>query len=121
MKRDWDLVRKILATVDVQTACEPLVGLRYPGEYDDATVAEHVQILVEAGLLVGSTSNLVGGGSPRAIVERLTWAGHDFLDLAQDDTIWHQTKERVLKTSATISFDLLVELLKSAARSVFGL
>ena len=55
----------------------------------------------------------VGGA---AVVSRLTWEGHDFLDAIQDDTIWAKPKESVLKPTLSASLDVLLEWLKRQAK-----
>jgi len=119
MKRDFDLIRRILS--DVEDA-PPLKGSRdfqYQG-YDDDVVTEHIELLIEAGFLDGHVSRFLGGGGS-ARVSRLTWAGHDFLDAMKDESIWSKAKENVLKPVGGVAFDVLLDWLKWKMREKLGL
>lgn len=72
MKRDMDLIRQIVLAK--QAADGPLTGLDGVAQ---EVFGEHVLLLKEAGL-VDAAAQLVQHKVPRAIVFRLTWAGHDF-------------------------------------------
>ncbi|MGO8839441.1 MAG: DUF2513 domain-containing protein [Limisphaerales bacterium] len=50
---------------------------------------------------------------------RLTWAGHDFLDAARNDTIWNKAKDEFLKPGISWTFSILFEWLKQEARQRF--
>jgi Hypothetical protein (DUF2513) len=114
MKRDMELVRTILK--EIEDKLEPgshSANLAIDG-YDAATVAAHIELLIEADLIKGRVARHIGGISA-TVVERLTWTGHDFVDVARDQ-IWKKAKESVLKHGASITFDLLLEWLKLEAR-----
>jgi Hypothetical protein (DUF2513) len=107
MKRDMDIVRKIVLAVrgapDVVNSVEGVSTEEF---------AFHAQLLEEAGLVTVALQ----GGEKRiaraAVIFRLTWAGQDFADSIIDDTLWKKAKENVLKPSASWTFGILVEYLK---------
>ena len=111
MRRDMDLIRKIvLATADLP-AHQLLKTLDGVDETDFIT---HVAWLEEAGLLKAKVREGLGGSDAQyAFVMRLTWAGCEFADAVRNDTIWHKAKEKVIKPSASYTFDLLKEVLKA--------
>jgi len=107
MKRDMEIVRLILQSIE--SGEEPAATEGVPVDEH----VYHIDLMIEAGLLKG---DMVGrkDGSPRgAAIQRLTWAGHDFLDAARDPTIWQKAKEKVLKPGASWTFGLLVEWLRN--------
>ena len=55
-----------------------------------------------------------------SVILRLTWAGHEFLDNARNDTIWRGVLSKIKSAALTVSFDVLAELLKSGAMSAIG-
>ena len=72
-------------------------------------VVYHVKLLEEAGLVeIRDLSNLSG---LRYWPTRLTWAGHEFLDAARDDTRWQKAKRFVIEKTGSLSFDLLKQVL----------
>ena len=48
--------------------------------------------------------------------ERMTWAGHEFLDAARNDAIWSEAKRRVERQLGSASFEVMRELLLELAR-----
>ena len=42
----------------------------------------------------------------------MTWAGHEFLDAARNNAIWHKATERIKKSGVDVTLSLLQELLK---------
>ena len=97
MKRDMDLMRKILFYVEENyvprdfAACEVLID-----GYDSYIIKEHCNLLIEDGMLNPINSKtakyltLSHGGT---CVGNLTNKGYDFLDAIREDTTWNKTKE----------------------------
>jgi hypothetical protein len=108
-----DLVRRIvLAARDNEVPGQPV------GKFDDVdagTFGEHVQLLVEAGL-IGAAVQATQHRVTTALVWRLTWTGHDFAQAIVDDTIWSRAKDNVLKPAGSWTFSVLLEYLKIEIR-----
>jgi len=115
MKRDMELIRLLLMQVE---SGEMPAGLE---NYDELTRAYHVALMHDAGLVEASIVKDHRGMVRGAMIFRLTWAGHDFLDAARNDTIWNKAKEKVLRPGASFTFGLLVEYLKTEAKLKLGL
>jgi hypothetical protein len=113
MKRDMDIVRHLLLWVESDHSHQ------LPTEASREMVAYHAQLLIDAGLAEGTVhyGSRRGGRVPDAFhIQRLTWAGHDFLDAARNDRVWHTAREKILKSGAAWTFDILKEILKSLAK-----
>lgn len=112
-----DLVRTILLAAE--DAPPGGSDLEFEG-HDLKTVAYHVDLLEEAGYLVGdnirSEGGVVGAG-----VERLTWEGHEFLDAVRDDTVWRRTKERVSRAVGSASIEVVKAVAEGIAKGQLGL
>ena len=96
MKRDMDLVRKILLAIEASpTGWAP----RNPSieGYNEWQIGYHTVLLVESGLVEGENVTGAGDQSPVAIATRLTWAGHDFLDAAREPNRWEQARQAIAK------------------------
>jgi len=81
MKRDMDLVRKILLQLQASNGQQPDLQPLMDAGHSERQWAEHCALLVEAGLaepLIYNNSEL--DGTPLIILSRLTWAGHDFIE-----------------------------------------
>lgn len=119
MKRDMDLVRKILLTIEESEG--PPDKIRING-YDDGTVDRHLDLLQKAGLIEADV--LRSGQAPYIMsvrVDGLTWAGHEFLDDARNDTVWAKAKKSAASVGGSVSLQVFRELLRQAMRGELGL
>jgi hypothetical protein len=118
MKRDFNLVRKILQDMEDAQPMRMCNGFTYDG-YEEPTINEHVELLIEAGLLEGKVLRTQDSSMP--IVSRLTWAGHDFLDAMKDESIWKKAQDSLLKPAGGVAFDVLLEWLKWQMKEKLGM
>ena len=121
MKRDMDLVRQIL--LEVEARDEEALG-QTPQDiegYDLATVARHVEIMQEAGLVDAHVMRADGVPPYAARVFRLTWQGHDFLEATRNDTIWIKTKNFIMEKGGGASFEIVKAVALKYAAAHFGL
>jgi len=118
MKRDMDLVRKILQGTEALDYEQGEPPERYRAETPEE--AYQIALMKDAGLVeadIGTTNGIPS----EATITRLTWAGHDFLDSSRDSKIWKMAKEHVIRPGASWTFSLLLEWLKQEARQrIFG-
>lgn len=120
MKRDMDLVRKILLKVEMNQSANDIVEVHIDG-YSEDQIAYHIAILTEAGLL----ENIHNGRIvPVNITSRLTWAGHDFLDACRDEGRWQEAKKIIEEKVRGASFDIiklvLTRIMESQVDLVFS-
>lgn len=123
MKRDMDLCRRILLTVEDSPPGES-VEMPFVDDYPKNVVARHVGLLSEAGLVEAETGWNPVPMDPTTLgyyVTDLTWAGHDFLDAARDEGIWAKAKERFSDAGVSATFTLLKEMLENLGRGNLGL
>lgn len=114
MKRDMDLVREILLYLEEHASPDqPLQGVQI-GERSEHEITEHVHLLVEAGLIEAENADTMDGEC--WLPQRLTWAGHEFLDAARDAGRWARARDTIKKSGGTLSFDLVKALLIAFAK-----
>lgn len=118
MKRDMDLVRKILLEIESLGDVSPSlgdVGFKIDG-YDDNALWYHLNLL--------TTSPYVVTTDPNGWTYRLSWEGHEFLDSIRDDTRWREIQKTSNKVGG-MTFDLIAkvatELLTKAVSGQLGL
>lgn len=107
MKRDLDLIRHILITIEESTSDE------LPATFDGYTkdvIAYHITLLRDDAEYVTYDGRTRPDGNYTGI--RLTWNGHEFLDAARDNTRWEKAKRTVAKLGG-FTFTLLKEILVS--------
>lgn len=113
MKRDPDIIRTIALAVEELPPGGNLQALE--GIEPDAFAA-HTQWMSDAGLIEANIMPIFGGQTI-AMINRLTWDGCDFLDAARSDTLWKKAKTSIIAPTASWTFDILKEWLKSEIRN----
>lgn len=120
MKRDMDLIRKMLLLVeDAEHGFAP-TDMKIDG-YTEEQIGYHAYLLVDSGLAEGADVTHMGSSGPQYILTRLTWAGHDFADACRDQTVWEKAKATVKGKVSSVTFDVMKELLTSFLKAAVGL
>lgn len=98
MKRDMDLIRAMLLAIESDP--HPYAPKIEIEGYTQEQIDYHAILLGEAGLAKVHEIRLEESHTPVATtVERLTWAGHEFLDSAREKQTWNQAKDLINKVS----------------------
>lgn len=121
MERDMDLVRSILMEVE---DAEQYISAEGMSDRLDAGVDEvqyHVEIMIDGGLLEGEITKNSAGGNLAAVVQRMSWEGHEFLDATRTPDIWEDAKKAFSKKSVGMTFDLAKRVAKHYAEEKLGL
>lgn len=119
MKRDMTLVREILSYLETQPAGKPIQQITVSCD-DLATLAEHVSIMIEAGLLDGE----VHGDAEQGwffIINKMTWEGHDFLSTIKNDKVWKRVLSKIKELGTDLTLDIVKELAKSYLKQEVGI
>lgn len=119
MIRDFDLIRKIMLDLQALPANSPPVCISYPEEYDQATVNEHMSLLVDAGLIQGKVLRATTG-IVQVVARGLTWDGHNFIDAAKKETLWARAKQIALERGLSLTVEVLTGALKEALKEAAG-
>lgn len=105
MERNWELIREIMLKIKELKPRESLRSSHLEG-YDSEIVAEHMYLLEQAGLAEINVSRSLSGPA-QAIAYRLTWDGHEFIDLMNSDTQWNRVKDGLKERGVEFSFETL--------------
>lgn len=125
MRRDLDLIREILLAVEangpgVQADCLDFHRERE----DDLTIAAtgyHVDLMLDAGFVVGQTYASNGTAYLDWDIARLTHDGADYLDSVRDPEVYRQTKKGLAKVGGSASLSVVKEVAQVATRLALGL
>lgn len=126
MKRDMDLIRKILFAIEEKEPFEQS-AIEVEG-YSMQEIAYHCEMLFNAGYIKyyhGVTCDNFDGVL-RFQVQDLTWEGQDLLETIRQDTIWNKTKQTIkekglsmiVDTIKTISTALVTAAAEGVANSI---
>ena len=121
MKRNMDLIRKILIVIEEYphfpeiVSGKPAISFDIP-DHDEEEIYYHLKLLSEAGLILTSS----GRTFSYRLVQGLTWQGHEFLELMKKDTHWNKAKE-AMKETGGMAFEVLMRiLLETATKAALG-
>jgi len=118
MKRDMDLIRKILLKIE---------DIPYPNisneftiqDYHEDQISYHVMLLNEAGLIEAIDFSSHDGLS--WIPTRLTWEGHEFIEASRDESRWEKAINIVKEKGGGLVFDVLKGvLIQLMTKAVMG-
>ena len=120
MKRDLNLVRRILLDIEASPPGELIGEFNYDGR-SKAEILEHVQLLLDANFIDGQMV-LGNMGQPEdCVVMRMTWAGQEFLAKAKNETVWKKVMAQAEEKGMSTSMAVINGLLEVAAKKYVGL
>jgi hypothetical protein len=119
MKRDLELIRKIVMAIE-ESHSGFAPDLSFDG-YTQAQIGYHAYLLIDAGYATGSDATTMGSEGPEAMITSLTWAGHEFADVARDASRWNKALGIVKEKTGTITIELLKVLLTALMKAALGL
>jgi len=120
MKRDWEIVRHILVTVEAAPQGARL-GARDFADQDARAVFGHVQLLTDAGFLKAKLlpdHTGVGGGD--FVILSLPWPGHDLLATIRSQGIWEKIKSTAKDKGVELTFEAVKVFGKLALEQIAG-
>lgn len=119
MRRDWELIRKIILAVEDHSAGYA-PDLHFDG-YTEEQVGYHCYLLVDAGYAEGENTTTLGSDSPRWTIFHLTSAGHDFAEASRNESVWANAMKLIKEKAGTVTADVLKEVLAAGLKLVLGL
>lgn len=115
MKRDMDLIRSILLDIEESPAGEDWDIETIAKDKEAATVAKHLELMIEAGFVKGKVDSDIGCTEYWVSGIELTWEGYEFLDASRNSEVWKKVKSTVIDSGMSFSKDVLMSALKTAA------
>lgn len=107
MKRDMDLIRKILLMMEAKPQGNTLVIEGYSSEQ----IGHHIYLMMQAGLIEGVDATSPDDRYPIALPDQLTWQGHDFLDACRNESVWNKAKEKLKSIGGDVPLTVIKSLL----------
>lgn len=119
MKRDMDLIRQILLTIEAHSKPNEWVPTIFGiDEHTPEEISYHIKLLTQAGLIEATDVSTMSKFKWQATC--LTWAGHEFLDAAREEGRWEKAKKLVLEKTGTLSFEALKVVLTDLIQRALG-
>jgi Hypothetical protein (DUF2513) len=120
VKRDLDLIRRILIAAEGIDPNEPYLPPTEFSDVDSAVLGEHFKLMTELDLVEASWSTAVNGVIVPIGIMRLKNPGHDFLAAIRNETIWEKTKVKIKDSVGTTTLEL-VKVVATGLASSSGL
>jgi hypothetical protein len=120
MKRDIDLVRKILIACEEHPSGFAPYNMKVEG-YTASQIGYHIHLMVEAGLLHGDSVTTTESDSPVGIASGITWEGYEFLDAARSETVWAKVKIAASGLPLKVLMPLLTSYLINEGKRILKL
>lgn len=115
MKRDLDLFRSILSSIEESE--EFYVDTIDIEVYDEDIISNHLVLLKEEDLIEGDM-HFASDGKLYGFELRLTNKGYEYIALAKNDTIWNKLKSRLKEKAIDFSFDVSKYMLTDYAKEL---
>jgi DNA-binding transcriptional ArsR family regulator len=113
-----ELCREILVALEQAPFANSFSRLEIPG-YSQEQVYYHIRLLYTAGLIDAINQSVQEG--PRWIAQNMTMAGHDFLEMARNNTNWNKAKTFIAEKGQTLTLEALKVVLISITKLALGI
>lgn len=104
MKRDMELIRKILLKMEEAPDPNEIPTLTLEG-YSEGQIHFHLKLLSEAGLIHAIDASSKDGIQFMPL--SLTWEGYEFLEAVRDDGRWQKVKDTIITKGGAMVFDVV--------------
>lgn len=119
MQRDMALVRRLLLEIEAHPHGFVNAGVTVEG-YSDDQIGYQLRLMVDEGLIEGRDATCLSDRSPRVLVQRMTWKGHDFLDAVRSPEIWRSVQGSLNKVGGA-TFEIVKQLATELIKAQLGL
>ena len=109
MKRDLDLIRKILLEIEKMPAgSDPVQIHSVGGDYSSEEITHHLGLVHDVGFIDAEKIATYDGTT--YLVHRMTWGGHDYLDSVRSDAVWSRVQRKLGKIGGTAALESVKQL-----------
>lgn len=120
MKRDIELIRKIILAVEALPSGTMTESLEIDG-YTAEQIGYHSYLLVDAGLAKGLDATTLADTSPMWLILHLTSSGHDFADASRDESTWKKATALVKDKAGGATIEIVKDALVAVIKGALGL
>ena len=118
MKRDLDLLRVILLRIE-----EAESNIENHDFYDldnPQIIGFHIRLLIDANFISALDASSVGNPD-YFIIQRLTFAGCEYLDAVRSNDIWTKVKEKLSSIGEGATLEVITSLCSALAKAQLGI
>ncbi len=119
MKRNMDIIRDILLSIEELPPGGPQHTLQIKGEWKADEVVGHLRLVRDAGLVDGQIEFY--DKDVIIAIFGLSNEGHDLLDTIRDEQVWNKTKTEVGKVGGTVAIETLKAVAIAVTAKILGI
>tara|TARA_R110001592_G_scaffold363402_1_gene688355 strand:+ start:62264 stop:62644 length:381 start_codon:yes stop_codon:yes gene_type:complete len=121
MKRDWDLIRRILLEIENSPDMETFLNFSESGylytnnlkDYEKEQIIYHIQLLVNAGF-ISTNADLYGEQE----ITGLSWKGHEYAEKLRDTARWEMIKSYISEKGLDLGSDTIMSLIRKGINKI---
>lgn len=117
MKRDMDLVRKIMLALESDDYNGTMITI---DGYSHEQIGFHAYLLSQAGLITSIDFTTMGNVHPVHMPHALTWQGYEFLGAVKDPGTWEKTKA-IVKPAGGMVFSVIKDVAIAEIKAKLGI
>ena len=121
MKRDLDLIREILLTIENDTSNRLSLHSFTSDPKQFPIISFHLELLLDAGSIVAKPLKALGQRYTDFYIQRLTNSGCDYLDSVRDNNIWNKTKDKLLSVGGSATLDIVKTVAIGITKTALGI
>ena len=114
MKRDWEIIRKVLIAVEDDNYDKYLED----SENDEAII-KNTALLIQAKFVDGKVLSSLDEDVD-VLVNDLTWQGHELLDTIRSKPVWDKIKSTSIDKGLELTFDTVKALGAKVIELIIG-
>lgn len=126
MKLNYDCIRDILLTIEeIQNRKDELILANFKSykklsKYNEDEIQYNALKLLQEKYVIGSK---ITGNNTTTVLSLfdLTWSGHELLNNVRSETVFNQTKEKIIKSVGSASLTIFQELASAIVLKTLGL
>ena len=116
MKRDMDLIRKILLQIEEKHDGRNRVQIHSVEGHAVNEVSYHVGLLVDAGYVEAGTVSTLRATA--YLIRGITWEGHEFLDAVRSENVWNRVQKKLKAIGGQASIVMVKQLAIDIAKDL---
>ncbi|MDX2463886.1 MAG: DUF2513 domain-containing protein [Porticoccus sp.] len=121
MKRDWDLIRRILLEIENSPDMDTFLNFSESGylytdnlkDYEKEQIIYHIQLLINAGF-ISTNADLYGEQE----ITGLSWKGHEYAEKLRDTARWEMIKSYISEKGLDLGSDTIMSLIRKGINKI---
>ena len=126
MKLNYDCIRDVLLTIEeIPNRKDELILANFKSykklsKYNEDEIQYNALKLLQEKYVIGS--KITGNNTTTVLsLSDLTWSGHELLNNIRSETVFNQTKEKIIKSVGSASLTIFQQLASAIVLKTLGL